>query len=38
MGTMELTEAGNLRSGTNEEAMDLTAEQWAREIMLESKP
>jgi hypothetical protein len=38
MGTMELTEAGNLRSGTHEEAMDLTAEQWAREIMLESKP
>lgn len=33
MGTMELTESGTLRSGTQEEAMDLAAEQWAREIM-----
>ena len=36
MGTMELTESGTLRSATNEEAMDLAAEQWARELMLES--
>ena len=36
MGTLELTEAGTLRSGTQEEAMDLAAEQWARELMLES--
>ncbi|MGO9324188.1 MAG: transcriptional regulator [Terracidiphilus sp.] len=33
IGTMELTESGNLRSDTHEEAMDLAAEQWAREIM-----
>jgi hypothetical protein len=33
MGTLELTESGTLRSGTHEEAMDLAAEQWAREIM-----
>jgi len=36
MGTMELTESGTLRSGTQEEAMDLAAEQWARGLMLES--
>ena len=35
-GTMELTESGTLRSGTQEEAMDLAAEQWARGLMLES--
>ena len=33
MGTLELTEAGTLRSASHEEAMDLAAEQWAREIM-----
>jgi hypothetical protein len=33
MGTLELTESGTLRSSTQEEAMDLAAEQWAREIM-----
>jgi hypothetical protein len=33
MGTMELTEAGTLRNADHEEAMDLVAEQWAREIM-----
>ncbi len=33
MGTMELTESGTLRSGAHEEAMDMAAEQWAREIM-----
>lgn len=33
MGTLELTESGTLRSGTQEEAMDLAAEQWARELM-----
>ncbi len=36
MGSLELTEAGTLRSSTHEEAMDMTAEQWARELMLES--
>jgi cell division inhibitor SulA len=33
MGTLELTETGTLRSATSEEAMDMAAEQWAREIM-----
>ena len=33
MGTLELTESGTLRSSTHEEAMDLAAEKWAREIM-----
>jgi hypothetical protein len=33
MGTLELTEAGTLRGDNSEEAMDLAAEQWAREIM-----
>jgi len=33
MGTMELTEAGTLRSSTHEEELDMAAEQWAREIM-----
>jgi hypothetical protein len=32
-GTLELTESGTLRSGTQEEAMDLAAEQWARDLM-----
>jgi hypothetical protein len=34
-GTMELTESGTLRSASHEEAMDLAAEQWARDLMLE---
>jgi hypothetical protein len=33
MGTLELTEQGTLRTGSLEEAMDLAAEHWAREIM-----
>ena len=33
-GTLELTEAGTLRSGDAEEEMDMAAEQWARELML----
>lgn len=33
MGTLELTEAGTLRSADTEEAMDLAAEAWARELM-----
>jgi hypothetical protein len=33
MGTMELTDQGTLRRPEGEEAMDLAAEQWAREIM-----
>ena len=33
VGTLELTESGTVRSSTHEEAMDLAAEQWAREIM-----
>ena len=36
MGTLELTEFGALRSATQEEAMDIAAEQWARDLMLES--
>jgi hypothetical protein len=32
-GTLELTEAGRLRSSTGEEEMDLAAEAWARELM-----
>jgi hypothetical protein len=32
-GTLELTDSGALRSATGEEAMDLAAEQWARELM-----
>ncbi len=36
MGTLELTESGTLRSGAQEEAMDLAAEQWARDLMLKS--
>ncbi len=34
-GTLELTEAGCLRSGDNEEEMDFAAEAWARELMHE---
>lgn len=34
MGTLELTEAGTLRGDNGDEAMDLTAEQWARDLML----
>ena len=32
-GSMEISEAGRLRSGTSEEEMDLAAEAWARELM-----
>lgn len=32
-GTLELTESGTLRGPANNEAMDLVAEQWARELM-----
>ena len=32
-GMLEMTEAGRLRSGTDEEEMDMTAEAWARELM-----
>ncbi|MGD0733684.1 MAG: transcriptional regulator [Terracidiphilus sp.] len=35
--SLELTEAGNLRGPVNEEAMDLAAERWARDLMLELK-
>ena len=34
-GSLELTEAGRLRSGDNEEEMDMAAEAWARELMHE---
>ncbi len=34
-GTLELTEAGRLRAGANEEEMDMIAEAWARELMHE---
>ena len=33
-GTLELTEAGTLRSETGEEEMDMAAEAWARELMI----
>lgn len=32
-GTLELTEAGRLRTGEHEEEMDMAAEAWARELM-----
>jgi len=32
-GMLELTEAGQLRSGAGEEEMDMAAEAWARELM-----
>ena len=32
-GMLELTEAGQLRSTTGEEEMDMVAEAWAREMM-----
>jgi hypothetical protein len=32
-GTHELTESGTLRGPASDEAMDLVAEQWARELM-----
>jgi hypothetical protein len=32
-GLMELTEAGQLRSGEREDEMDMVAEAWARELM-----
>jgi hypothetical protein len=31
--TLELTEAGHLRGAAGEEAMDMAAERWARELM-----
>ena len=36
-GTLELTEAGTMRSGAGEEEMDMAAERWARELMRESQ-
>ena len=36
-GTMEFTEAGQLRSGQDEEEMDMAAERWARKLMRESE-
>ena len=32
-GTLELTEAGTLKSAEGEEEMDMAAEAWARELM-----
>jgi hypothetical protein len=32
-GLLQITEAGGLRSGENEEEMDMAAEAWARELM-----
>lgn len=32
-GELELTEAGTLKTNAGEEAMDLAAEAWARELM-----
>jgi len=34
-GSVELTDHGHLRSPAGEEAMDMAAEAWARELMLE---
>ena len=34
---LELTEAGSLRGPVDEEAMDMAAERWARDLMLELK-
>jgi cell division inhibitor SulA len=34
MGTLELTKSGTLRGDNGDEAMDLAAEQWARDLML----
>ena len=36
-GTLELTEAGRLRSSAGEEEMDMAAEAWARELTRELK-
>ena len=36
MGTLELTKSGTLRGDNGDEAMDLAAEQWARDLMLKS--
>ena len=36
MGTLELTKSGTLRGDNSEEALDLAAEQWARDLMLNS--
>jgi len=36
-GMLELTETGRLRSNSGEEEMDMAAETWARELMLELK-
>jgi hypothetical protein len=33
VGTLELTQDGSVRGTSGEEAMDLVAEQWARELM-----
>jgi hypothetical protein len=32
-GSMQLTEAGRLRTNTGEDEMDMVAEAWARELM-----
>jgi hypothetical protein len=34
MGTLEITKSGTLRGDNGDEAMDLAAEQWARDLML----
>ncbi len=36
MGTLEITKSGTLRGDNSDEAMDLAAEQWARDLMLSS--
>jgi hypothetical protein len=36
-GKLEFTEAGKLRGELDEEEMDMAAEAWARDLMLESK-
>lgn len=36
--TLQLTEHGRLRSDNTEEELDMAAEAWARELMLEPQP
>lgn len=36
-GSLELTDHGRLRTGTQEEELDMAAETWAREMMRETQ-
>ena len=37
-GTLEFTEEGRLRNGTEEQELDFAAEAWARDLMREPQP